>query len=261
MNRKSLIIRIFVIFAYLSMVFVNFLANYLPINNIGSGEVSDMYPNLFAPAGITFSIWGLIYLLLGAYAIYQIGLYRKNKDKDQILDKVGVYFIISSLANILWVFSWHYRLIAFSLLLIIVILVCLIQITNIFGKQKMKGRDYLFIALPFSIYFGWITVATIANVVVFLVSVGWGGFGISEQIWTILILLVGSLICILRLFRDKSLAYGFVFIWAYFGILIKHTSENEFGGQYGGVIITLVISIFLILSSIVVLTFKKIKNK
>lgn len=104
--------------------------------------------------------------------------------------------------------------------------------------------------LPFSVYFGWITVATIANITVFLVSINWSGWGISDQIWTIVILLVGVIIGILRGLKDKNIPYITVLIWAYAGILLKHISELGFSGQYPNIITTLIISMVLFVASI-----------
>jgi hypothetical protein len=247
---KKLIIKIAVTITYLAMVIVNFLANAIPINNRTAGQVSDTYPNLFAPAGITFSIWGVIYLLLGAYTFYQLGFFQKGKIKQGLFEKIGVYFILSSIANFLWIFAWHYDFIGISLLLIILMLYSLIKIATILRNEKFSFKDYLFINLPFSIYFGWITVATIANVTIFLVSINWNGFGLSEQIWTIIILLIGSIIGIWRMMKDKNIAYGLVFVWAYLGIWIKHSSLTGFNSQYPYIIITAVSCIILFLGSI-----------
>ncbi len=223
---KGLIVKVSVAVAYLAMVVVNFMANYLPINGVTSGQVSDSYPNLFAPAGITFSIWGLIYLLLGIYTIYQFNCFNKKgkKNLDKLINKVGLYFIITSLANILWIFSWHYDFIALSLLWIVIILVFLIKIIDTIKKEKLSRQERAFIFIPFTIYFGWITVAVIANVTVFLVSIAWNGFGLSDIFWTIAILIIATIIGLWRMFKDKSIFYGLVFIWAYIGIFIKNSN-------------------------------------
>jgi hypothetical protein len=227
-------IRIITAVLFLLMVLVNALANTLPINGVQTGEVSDSFPNLFAPAGITFAIWGLIYLLLAGYSLYQIGLFQK---KDSVLNgelvrKIGILFSVSSLANILWIFAWHYYKIPLTMVLMIIILVCLIMINLETRKYNLSLRDKFFVRLPFSIYFGWITVATIANVTTLLVSIGWDGFGISEPVWTVIIIVVGLAIAVLTIIRNKDIAYGLVIIWAYIGILIKHTAETGFAGAY-----------------------------
>ena len=131
---------------FILMVVVNALANILPINGIGTGAVSDSYPNLFAPAGITFAIWGVIYLLLAAYTVFQLGLFKKNRSmSDALMNKVGVVFSISSIANTVWIFTWHYRIIALSMVLMIIILVCLAIIVSALRKETLskKEQEYL----------------------------------------------------------------------------------------------------------------------
>lgn len=229
------------------VILVNYLANALPLNDRNTGEISDAYQNLFAPAGITFSIWGLIYFLLFAYAVYQFGFFdRKNiATRTRLIDRINIYFIINLIANIAWIFAWHYDYIFASVLIMAVLLFTLIKIADINRGETFSGWEKLCLRLPFSIYFGWITVATIANVTVFLVSISWTGFGITDSIWMIIILLVGALIGIMRMFKDKDLAYGLVFVWAYMGILIKHISEQGFAGQYPNVIITILVCLAL----------------
>jgi hypothetical protein len=242
-------IKTLALLAYLGMIVVNILANALPINNLSTGEISELYPNLFTPIGLTFSIWGLIYLLLALYVLYQFGFFQedKNRSNEDLFKKLGIYFIITSIANMAWIYSWHYTLIGLSLLIMIALLVFLIKIADLLNKQKFSLKDKFFVRLPFTIYFGWITVATIANVTAFLVSLNWDGFGIPEHVWVVLILLIGTIIGILRMTKDKSIAYGLVFVWAYIGILIKHTSAIGFAGEYGGIIMTVILCIFAFL--------------
>lgn len=254
MNKKNLIIKIITLVSYLGMVLVNALANLLPINGIDTGAVSDSYPNLFAPAGMTFSIWGVIYLLLFIYTIYQFNF--KGRGNEVILRQVGIYLIITSVLNIAWIFSWHHDLTGLCVLLIVTILIFLIKIAQFLDKQKLSWTEKLIIQTPFSIYFGWITVATIANITVFLVSINWNGFGISDYIWTIIILFVGAGIGLGRILKGKDIAYGLVLIWAYFGIYTKHITFFE--GQYKNIITSILVCIFLfVLAEIFVLLKKK----
>lgn len=248
--------------SFLVMIIVNALADVLPINGVGTGQVSDSYKNLFAPAGLTFAIWGLIYLLLAGYTLYQLGFFQIKgvPYKTDLLEKVGLYFSISSIANAIWIFAWHYHLIAVSMLLMIIILVCLILITKEINDTELSLRDKIFIRLPFSVYFGWITVATIANATTLLVSLCWNGFGISEIAWTVVIISVGLVIGIATIIRYKDIAYGLVIIWAYAGILIKHVSSKGFAGQYPVVITTAITSIVLLLI-VVVYTILSIRRK
>jgi hypothetical protein len=225
--------------AYVGMVVVNFLANGLPINNRSTGQISDDYPNLFAPAGMTFSIWGLIYLLLAGFVLYQ--LVNKDQKIVGLLKKINPLFIVTSFANILWIFAWHYDYIGLSVLIMVTLLFLLIKIADILRMQQFTPSQKLFIRSPFSVYFGWITVAAIANITVFLVSIGWNGFGIADFIWTSIILIVGALIGILRMWKDKNVVYGLVLVWAYLGILLKHVSVGGFGGQYPSIIATVIL--------------------
>ena len=249
MEQRTTLIRIIVVVTFLAMVITNVLANALPINDVTTGQISDSFPNLFAPAGLTFSIWGLIYLLLAGYTLYHIGLFRDDRtsSRTELLNRIGILFAISSIANTAWVLAWHNYMIPVSLLLIVVILVCLILINKLTSTEKFTTREYFFIRLPFSVYFGWITVATIANVTVLLVSIGWDGFGISEATWTVVVLAVGLIIATATMIRNRDIAYGLVVVWAYAGILLRHISTEGFGSRYPSVIATVMICIALLL--------------
>ncbi|MGO4442579.1 hypothetical protein AB4Z42_04410 [Mycobacterium sp. 2YAF39] len=228
---------------YLVMVTANVLANALPLNGVRTGGVSDAYPNLFAPAGYAFSIWSVIYLLLGLHVLYQLGLFRTGpttSDRAALLDKVGLYFSVSSLANAAWVFAWHYDVIALSVVLIAVILACLALITRAVCSANLTPRETLFIGVPFSVYFGWTTVATVANVTVFLVSLNWGGFGLGDATWTVVILLVTMATGTATMVRNHDVVYGVVLVWAYTAILVKHLSAAGFDGTYPAVVTTVI---------------------
>lgn len=244
---------------FLAMVYVNYLANALPIGGVTTGEASDAYANLFTPAGITFSIWGLIYLLLGAYVVYQFiySKYNKSEKQEKLLVEVNKYFILSSLANIAWIFAWHYGVIWLSVIIMLLLLACLIKLAEIIKKHSFSLVDYICVKLPFSLYFGWISVATIANITVLLVSLNWNRFGLSDVFWVILILFVGAGVGIWRMLKDRNPAYGLVFVWAYSGILLKHVSVDGFARSYENVIVAVVFCLFLLLSSVGFLFFKR----
>jgi len=237
-RRRSPGVSALVAITFLVMVVVNGLANALPLNGRLTGEVSDAYGNLFAPTGLTFAIWGVIYVLLACYTLYQLGLFRDpaTRGHDALLSKVGIVFAVSSLANTVWIFTWHYDFITLSLLMMLVILVCLIVIATEVRKASLSARETFFIRVPFSVYFGWITVATIANVTVWLVSLGWDGFGIAEATWAVALIVIGALIGLAVILRNRDIGYGLVLAWAYLGIIIKHVGVDGFGGAYPAVI-------------------------
>jgi hypothetical protein len=189
----------------------------------------------------------LIYLLLAGYVLYQFISFDKKKEqkKEGLLKKINILFIATSLANIAWIFSWHYDFIVLSVLIMAALLFLLIRIADILRAQQMTAREKFFVSIPFGVYFGWITVAAIANVTVFLVSIGWNGFGIADFIWTSIILLVGALIGIWRMRQDKNIAYGLTLVWAYLGILFKHLSAGGFDRQYPSIVAVVIICLFL----------------
>ncbi|WP_320127475.1 tryptophan-rich sensory protein [uncultured Sphaerochaeta sp.] len=249
-KQKTLFRQVAVLLSFVCMIIVNALANILPFNGMSTGAISDSYPNLFAPVGFTFAIWGVIYSLLMLYTLYQLGIFQKESknDQEQLLVQIAPLFIISSLVNALWLVSWHYTKLVLSMVLMLVLLLCLISIVQAIKKHSLKKSGYLCIQLPFSIYFGWITVATIANAATLLVSLGWNRFGLSESFWTVLILIVGMAIGVATAIRNQDIPYILVLVWAYFGILYKHLAANEFHKAYPDIIVTLCIclAIFLI---------------
>ena len=215
-EKSDLGLKLWTVCTFLLMVFVNAAANLLPINGLLTGEVSDAYANLFAPAASTFAIWGVIYLLLTLYVFNELGSFRENEPpaRRRALRKTARLFSVTSLLNAGWIFSWHYRLIPLSMLLMALLLVFLILIALTLREVAFSPRETVFIRLPFSVYFGWITVATIANMTVLLVSLGWNGFGVSPELWTAAILAVGVVIGTVTMLRLRDPFYGLVFLWA-----------------------------------------------
>ena len=245
-------VKALVVVTYVAMIVMNALADILPINGRTTGGVSDAYQNLFAPAGLTFAIWGVIYLLLGAHVLYQLGLFREADGapgRVALLERVGVLFSLTSLANMSWILTWHYDLIGLSTLLLATMLVLLIVITRTILRAELYPRDKAFLRLPFSVYFGWITVATIANITVWLVSIGWDGFGIAGTTWAVLIIAVGAIIGTAVILIDRDIAYGLVLVWAYLGIWIKHNTASGFDGAYPAVSATVIVAIAVFIAA------------
>ncbi len=217
--------RILAFLAFVIMVGANAVANILPINDITTGEVSDQLFNLFAPTGLTFAIWGVIYILLLGYSVFQLKVVQDLSVRQNLMDDIAIFFIVSSLANTAWIFAWHYGYYLASLILIVVVLISLILINNEIKYGSLKGLDYVLIKTPFAIYFGWLTVATIANVTSYLVSINFTGLGVSESIWTIIVLFVSLIIGAITMIHYQSIAYGAVLLWAYAGIILRHNLD------------------------------------
>ncbi len=258
-KKKNLIASVVVLITYTIMVVVNSLANILPINGIGTGEISDSYPNLFAPAGFTFAIWGVIYILLLGHSIYQL-INREEMFKNEDFKMIGFWFAFSSIINTIWIFTWHYEIIWLSLILMIMILVSLIAINFRLRIAVLTKKEILFVRTPFAVYFGWITVATIANFTTFFVSINWNQFGLTEVFWTVTMIIIGALVGFVSMLFYRSFSYGLVIIWAYLGIAIKHLSADFFDGNYPQVLIAAAVSIILIgLGEVILL--KKLKSE
>jgi len=211
---------------------------------------ADGVESKVGPAGITFSIWGIIYVLIILFAIYLAkDLFKKEITTKTFLEKIGFFFILASLANIIWIFLWHYEQILLSLLAMLVLFASLLVMylrLNI-GKEEVSLKEKLFIHVPISVYIGWITVATIANVTAVLVTIGWNGFGVSEEIWTMLVMIVAAIITILMLIKRKDCAYSAVIIWALIGIYLKRMTNDPIYGLQTQIAYTAVIAIVIIL--------------
>jgi translocator protein len=190
-----------------------------------TAAVSDANPTLITPAGYVFSIWGVIYMLLGVFVVYQALPSQQGKEYQS---KIGWLFVLSSLINIGWLFLWQFEYLSLSVVLMFLLLATLISIYVRLrtGKSAVSLRERLAVQLPFSVYLGWITIASIANVAATLVSIGWDGFGISPETWAILVVAVALIITILMLFTRKDVAYSLVIIWALVGIGVKQSGNQ-----------------------------------
>lgn len=238
------------IIAFALTVLVNGLAGSTKI--LGgklTAEISDANPTLITPAGYVFSIWGVIYILLGIFVVFQVLPSQKEKGYQE---RIGWLFVLSSLLNVAWLFLWQFEYLSLSVVLMFLLLATLIAIylrLNI-GKSAVPLREKLAVNVPFSVYLGWITIASIANVSVFLVSVKWDGLGISQEIWATLIVIVALLIALLVIATRKDVAYGLVFIWALVGIAVKQSGNQNIVmvTQTGAIIVAVALAISLLLT-------------
>ena len=222
--------QIFNILAFIGVIIVNALANALPINGFNTGELSDMYPNLFVPAGLTFSIWGVIYLLLLGYIISQSLSIFNGKPSPDFVERIGGLFLVNCLANMAWIVVWHYQMPLVALGIMLVILVSLINIYQKLeiGQRSVSKRELWTAHIPFSVYLGWISIATIANFTTVLVDMNWQGGAIGEANWAIIMMIVGAALGLFVLTTRKDVAFGLVLTWAIVGINIKRSMSEPF---------------------------------
>jgi hypothetical protein len=209
------------ILAYVGVLIVNGLAGSTTlIGGKFTAEISDANPTLITPAGYVFAIWGVIYVLLGAFVIYQALPQGRMGSFQQ---RIGWLFVLSSVLNILWLFAWQYEYLVVSIPLMLLLLgsLILIYIRLDIGRRKVGWGERLAVHLPFSIYLGWITIATIANISAYLVSIGWDGFGISPETWAVLIIIIATVIASLVAITRRDIAYELVIVWAFVGIAVN----------------------------------------
>jgi hypothetical protein len=249
-KRTAIIFSILNLAAFLSMIIANILANALPINGMNTGELSALYPNLFVPAGFTFSIWGVIYFLLFLLMVRQFMTLGADAGGRVFIRAITPWFFVSCLLNALWIVAWHYRQVAVSLIVMILLLLTLILIYQKLGVGRTSSPPSLkyLVHLPFSVYLGWISIATIANVSVFLVHTGWMYGLVTEEFWTVLMMLAGAVLAFLMAFRRNDIFYALVVFWAFAGIMAKRFTvatcadiTGIFAAVFGGLILAAIV--------------------
>jgi translocator protein len=216
-SRNSIAWRIAATAGFVATIVVNALANALPINGLTTGDVADLYPSLFTPAGITFSIWSVIYLLLAGFIVL-IWVYRRDSSVSNVLPA----FVLSCILNITWILLWHHLYAFLSVLVMLGLLATMIFIFVYVQRAALETRSkVLFVRLPFTIYFSWICVATIANISAYLISTGWSGFSLSEELWAVLMLGIASILAIKIMSAFRTPTIIAVVVWTLIGVMIK----------------------------------------
>ena len=228
-DSRTKVLQVANILGFLLMVGMNFLANFLPLNGKSTGELSDKYPNLFVPSGATFSIWGVIYLLLLVFTIYQASTLFSNKPArvNTVVNTIGAWYMVSSLFNGFWIVVWHYERVPLSVGIMLSLLVSLLvinfRIASLAGN--MTGKEAFVNKSPFGVYLGWICVATIANVTTLLISIDWST-GLNEDTWAVIMIIIGAIIVLFAASRIRNGYIALAVVWAFIGIVSKRTSTE-----------------------------------
>ncbi len=221
--KRNILRQLIIVLSVILTIVVNGLANALPLNGQETGVISDRFEIFFVPAGYVFAIWGVIYLGLIAFAVYQALPAQRANPR---LAAIDTPFVIASVANILWIFLWHYEVFPATLAVMLVLLVSLITVYLRLGVNRFKvpAVERWAVHLPFSIYLGWITVATVANATQLLYFMGWSGWGIAPQAWAAIMLAVATVLAGVMALTRRDAAYLLVLIWAFIGIALKHAA-------------------------------------
>ncbi len=207
-----IIIKTMVVLCFILMIYINYLANAKPLGGITTGEISDKYETLFTPAGFTFSIWGIIYLLVSAFVVTFV---VASPESIKNIELLGILFIVSCFLNAGWLFSWHFDRIILSTIIMVLFLVTLLSILKF---TTPEGLTYA----TFSIYAGWVSIALIANISIMLFKYDISIFMNNQTLWFYGVLITGILIGSYMAIVEKNYYYVGVFFWAYFGILMKY---------------------------------------
>jgi hypothetical protein len=227
---------------------VNILASTLPLNGQNTGEISDRFPVYFVPAGYVFAIWSIIFIGWIAFAIYQFQPAQKENPR---LQNLGYVFAISGLFNAAWLVCWHYNWFGLSVLVMLTLLVLLIvsYLKLNVGLTPIKTAERWNVDVPFSIYLGWISVATVANISSWLYFVNWNGFGIAPQTWAVVMIAIASVLGLLMTITRRDSGYVFVLAWAFAGIAVKQAGVPLVANAaWGGAVLALGLAIYSIIA-------------
>ncbi len=241
---KDIARQVVVVIALIGTLVVNFLANALPINGQTSAEVANRLPIYFVPANYVFSIWGVIYTLLIGYGIYQA---LPPQREHPALRRIGYLFVLSAIANSAWLVLFHYEYFPLTMIAMVVLLLALIVIYLRLkvGNGVVSRRDQWLIHIPFSVYLGWITVATVANASYVLYAANWDGFGIGGPVWAAVMLVIAAAVTLAIIARHRDIAYTAVIVWALVGIIVKQ-SETPLVAVTAGVMTAAVVGTALL---------------
>ncbi|WP_127588714.1 tryptophan-rich sensory protein [Paenibacillus koleovorans] len=201
--------------AFAVVLALNGLAYVLPLGGRTTGEISAMFPVLIAPAPYAFSIWGVIYLLLAGFILYQL---LPGAKKERELESVGPWFAISCMFNVAWLLLWHALKIESSVFIMSALLITLCVLYLRTRSNTRSSKVQWLVQLPFSLYLGWITVATIVNVAIVLYSNDVKLWGLSDELWTIILLVLAAGLAVLVGGRYYDPAFIAVFVWAFIAI-------------------------------------------
>lgn len=250
--KKDVLRQWVVIVTFVIMIAVNTLAEVLPLNGQTTKQISDSFQVIFVPAAYVFSIWGLIYLTQLAFTVYQA--LPRQRD-NPVLRKIGYLVVISNILNAGWIVLWHYNLYVLTMVVMVALLLTLIFIFLRVNatKPKWNSLESWLVRVPFSIYLGWISVATIANATALIYFLGWHPTGQISRILTAVLLGVGVALAGLMSWIRKDIAYPLVLIWAFVGLGVKWL------GVYPSVVIVSFVASGIILVNILLSTFLKLK--
>ena len=211
------------------VIAVNYISQAIRINETTIGEVSNKYFNLFTPAGYAFAIWGLIFLALLAYGIFQVRRAYSGEKGNDFVEQTGYWFLIANLLNCAWVFAFAYDHTGLSVLIMLGILFSLLKIVVNTNMERWDAPIEIiaFVWWPICLYSGWIAVATIANFAAFFSKIGWNGAPLSEVTWTVIMIGIATLLNLFMIRTRNMREFALVGIWALMAIYVRHKEAYD----------------------------------
>jgi benzodiazapine receptor len=231
--------------AFIAMIMVNVMANLLPINGLNTKEVSDLYPSLFTPAGITFLIWPVIYISLSCFLV--VSWMRKT---DPLINELLPWFTVSCILNAIWILAWHYLQPAMSVAIMLALLIVLAKIfVQLHQETFTRLRDRIFLQLPFTLYFAWICVATIANISALLVAMKWNGAFLNDEDWTVVMMTVAALLAMKITLDYCAPFFALVVMWALLGIHLRWSGREYISIFYASLMLITALVVVVLYSA------------
>ena len=181
------------------------------------GLIANRYASTFLPAGWVFSIWSLIYLWLSGFVVYQL---LPGQRDNEALARLGWGWAVNGALNIAWVVTFSFALFGPALVVMIALLLNLIWISERVGwsQRPLGTAERLWVAYPFGLYLAWISVALIANTFQYLTYLEWGGFGVSGEMWSAIMMAVATGLAAFMVRARGNWLFPLVFGWAFIGI-------------------------------------------
>jgi translocator protein len=217
--------QIAVVVSFIVTLTLNTLAVTLPLFGRSTKEISDSYPSFFTPAGLTFSIWSVLYLSQLAFTVFQA---LPPQAANPSIRKVRWPIVAANLFNASWIIAWHGLVVWASMLLMLALLFSLIVAYNrleIGVRAASSASVSWLVRLPVSLYLGWITVATVANAVSLFITLGWSDSGLIGRVCAALLVLVAAGIGVAFSLGRRDLGYNLVLLWAFMGIYLARPDE------------------------------------
>jgi hypothetical protein len=229
--------------AVVATIGFNGWVNAMPLNGVTTGEVSNAYPSLFTPPGWVFAIWGLIYAALCIFAVYQL---RPSQRGRPYLLHVGWFHVLSAVCNCTWLVVFHFSygragLAPLTLLPMYLLFASLLAIylRLRIGLEAVGTPEKLAVHVPFSLYLGWVTLATMTNTA-FVLNAAVPEIPLSiQRLFTAVLLLAVLAVGLLILRNRRDLVFALVIVWAASGIAATRSAYPEIAATATGTAIVI----------------------